>query len=141
MNNKPSVSTLKKYLNAMSKTKFKYVTAERLSKMVGIYPEVITDTLSYFDPMLVMDYEYNLLELIPQIKDYIIVQEEKKTPINRSTSVTKKELHDYESVNDFVYRKMSIGGMIDKSVELTDHDLRILKKLINEEQAKRKNKK
>ena len=141
MNNKPSVSTLKKYLNAMSKTKFKYVTAERLSKMVGIYPEVITDTLSYFDPMLVMDYEYNLLELIPQIKDYIIAQEEKKTPINRSSAVTKKELHDYESVNDFVYRKMSIGGMIDKSVELTDHDLRILKKLINEEQAKRKYKK
>ena len=37
----PSVSVLKKYLNAMSKKKVKYMTCERLSNLVGVYPEVI----------------------------------------------------------------------------------------------------
>ena len=67
----PSISVLKKYLSAMGKIKKKYVTADRLSKEVGIYPEVINETLSFFDPMVNMDYEYNLLELVPQIKQYI----------------------------------------------------------------------
>lgn len=74
----PSVSTLKKYLSCMSKMKAKYITAERLSKVVGIYPEVISDTLSYFDPTLKMDYEYNLLELVPTIKQFIEDKEKKK---------------------------------------------------------------
>ena len=57
----PNVSTLKKYLSAMAKIKKKYITAERLSKVVGVYPEIINENLSYFDPMINMDYEYNLL--------------------------------------------------------------------------------
>ena len=34
----PSVTVLKKYLSAMNKIKAKYVTAERLSRVVGVYP-------------------------------------------------------------------------------------------------------
>lgn len=136
----PNVTTLKKYLTAMSKTKAKYVTSERLSKIIGQYPEVISENLSYFNPMITMDPSYNLLELIPQIKSFINDIEDKKTPVVHAEAITKKVLDEYSSINDFVYRKMSVGGIIDKNAILTDKDLRILKKLINEEQLKRKNK-
>ena len=49
-------------------------------------------------------------------------------------------MEQYESLNDFVYQKYSVGGMIDKGTELTDRDLRVMKKLIAEELAKRKQK-
>ena len=53
--------------------------------------------------------------------------------------VTKKQLEQYSSINDFIYQKMSIGGLIDRSAYLTDTDLRTLKRLINQEQLARKN--
>ena len=141
----PSISVLKKYLSAMSKIKKKYVTADRLSKEVGIYPEVINDTLSYFDPMVNMDYEYNLLDLIPQIKEYIEEVEEakakeKKPAVNKPVA-RKSDVSKYTSVGDFIYQKMTIGGMLDKYMQLTDNDLKTLKKLIVEEQQSRKKKK
>lgn len=136
----PSVSTLKKYLSCMSKMKAKYITAERLSKVVGIYPEVISDTLSYFDATLKMDYEYNLLELVPTIKQFIEDKEKKKDVLIRIDPISKKDVDKYDSVIDFVYKKMAIGGFVDKSVNLSSSDLRILKRLINEELNKRKKK-
>ena len=136
----PSVSTLKKYLSCMSKMKAKYITAERLSKVVGIYPEVISDTLSYFDATLKMDYEYNLLELVPTIKQFIEDKEKKKDVLIRIDPISKKDVDKYDSVIDFVYKKMAIGGFVDKSVNLSCSDLRILKRLINEELNKRKKK-
>ena len=57
----PSVTILKKYLSAMQKIKAKYITAERLSKVVGVYPEIINENLSYFDPMLAMYPSADLL--------------------------------------------------------------------------------
>ena len=137
---KPNVNTLKKYLNAMNKIKAKYITAERLSRVIGVYPEVINENLSYFEPMLMMDASYNLLELVPTIKEFIEKQEEKKPPLIHIIPVRKKEVEQYESLNDFVYQKYSVGGMIDKGTELTDRDLRVMKKLIAEELAKRKQK-
>ena len=137
----PSITTLKKYVVAMSKIKAKYVTADRLSRVVGVYPEVINENLSYFNPMISMDPSFNLLELIPDIKKYISEVEDKKSPVVRSEAVTKKNLEEYDSITDFVYRKMSIGGIVDKNADLSEKDLRIMKKLISDELAKRKSKK
>ena len=53
----------------------------------------------------------------------------------------KNEVDEYNSYFDFIYKKLTIGGMIDKSAELSDKDLKILKKLITDELADRKNKK
>ena len=65
----PKASELKKYLQGMAKfPKAKYITAERLSRVVGIYPEIINEQLSYFEPTLMMDPEYNLMELVPTLK-------------------------------------------------------------------------
>ena len=137
----PNVNVLKKYLNAMSKNKVKYMTCERLSRIVGIYPEVIAENLSYFDPMLNMDPSYDLLALIPQIKEYITNEEEKKAPSAPKVMATKKDVLGYESVSDFIYRKMTFGGMVDRNQVLTEKDLKILKRLINDELAALKKKK
>lgn len=134
----PNITQLKKYLNALTKIKAKYVTSERLSRVVGIYPEVINETFSYFDPMVTMDFEYNLLELVPQVKKYISDKENKKAPIDRSLMTTKRDLIGYESISDFIYQKLTISGMINKSATLSDKDLKVLKRLISDEQARRK---
>ena len=138
----PKVSEIKKYLNGLLSIKKKYVTSERLSRVIGHYPEDINETLSYFEPTIKMDPDFNLLELVPAMKQFIIDQEENKVPLVRSESIRKKDLERYESINDFVYKKMtSVGGLLDRNIILSDQDLRVLKKLITEEQANRKNKK
>lgn len=134
----PSVAVLKKYLAAMSKTKAKYITPEKLSRIIGVYPEVISETLSFFDPMINMDYEYDLTELIPAIEEYINKSQEKKPVLIKKNLVTQKILDQYSSIGDFIYKKMTIGGLLDPNTELSDKDLKILKKLIAEEQLKRK---
>ena len=137
----PNVKDLKKYLQGMAKLpKAKYITAERLSRIIGIYPEVINETLSYFDPMTKMDYEYNLLELVPAVKKFIEDKETKKAPLVKPVAVKKDELHSFDSYKDFIYQKLTHGGMLDWSVELSDKDLKILKKLIVEELDSRKGK-
>ena len=137
----PNVSVLKKYLNAMTKKKVRYMTCERLSAIVGVYPDVIAENLSYFDPMLNMDPDYDLLALIPQIKEYIQEQEEKKAPSAPKVVAKKKEVSEYESVSDFVYKKMTFAGMVDRNLVLREKDLRILKRLVNDELAALKKKK
>ncbi len=136
----PKVSDVKKYLNGIIKAKRKYVTCERLSKIVGVYPEIIASNLAYFQPMIKMDPEYNLLELVPTLKKYLNDKEESKSSnIVRTPVVYKKEVEQYEGITDFIYRKYaSTGGLIDRNAQLSDKDLKVLKKLISEEQAKRK---
>ena len=137
----PSVTVLKKYLSAMTKKKVKYMTAERLAHIIGVYPDVIAETLSFFEPMLKMDPSYDLLFLIPQIKEYIQNEEDKKSTNAPKVVATKKDVVEYESVNDFVYKKMTFAGMVDRNVQLNEKDLRILKRLVNDELAALKKKK
>lgn len=138
----PKLADVKKYLNAILKLKKKYVTTERLSRVVGLYPEIINETLSYFEPTINMDPDYNLMELVPTLKEFIEKAEEDKNNFLAKPQVVvkKKDVDQYDSIYDFVYRKMTnAGGLLDKNVILSDADLKILKKLISEEQAKRKN--
>ena len=136
----PKVSDVKKYLSALQKINKKYVTSERLSKVVGIYPEIISDYLSFFDMTLPMDPSFNLMELVPDMKAFVIEKEENKTNPNfKKPQIKKKEVQQYESIADFIYKKMTFaGGLLDKNVQLSDVDLRVLKKLIAEEQQRRK---
>ena len=137
----PKLSDVKKYLNAIINLKKKYVTSERLSKVVGVYPEIINENLSYFEPTLMMDPEFNLMELVPAMKKFVNEKEEaKNTTLVKKAPINKRQLEQYESVSDFIYKRMTFtGGLLDRNVVLSDTDLRILKKLISEEQARRKN--
>ena len=85
-----------------------------------------------------MDPEFNLMELVPTIKQYINEQEENKTLVKKPI-IKKKDIDKYESINDFIYKKMtSVGGLLDRNAVLSDTDLRVLKKLVVEEQNYRK---
>ena len=136
----PSVSTVKKYLVALTKVKKKYVTSESLSLTVGVYPEVINETLSYFNPMVNMDYKFNLLELVPDMKEWINKKEEAKKPAVPNQNVKKGDVDAFNSVSDFIYRKMTYNGIVDKNAYLSDKDLKLLKRIIAEEQKRRKSK-
>lgn len=136
----PSVSTIKKYLLALTKVKKKYVTSESLSLSVGVYPEVINETLSYFNPMVNMDYKFNLLELVPDMKKFLEKKEEAKKPADPALAVKKGDVNAFNSVSDFIYRKMTYNGIVDKNAYLSDKDLKVLKRLIGEEQKRRKSK-
>ena len=136
----PNITTLKKYLLSLSKIKAKYVTAERLSRIVGVYPEIINENLSYFEPTLMLDNSFNLLELVPAIKKFINEEEEKKAAkAVKKDFITRKNLEEFDSIPDFLYKKMTNGlGLVDRQANLSDRDLRALKRLINEELARRK---
>ncbi|MBE6136664.1 MAG: hypothetical protein E7181_05335 [Erysipelotrichaceae bacterium] len=135
----PSLSTVKKYYLALTKVKKKYVTSESLSLVVGIYPEVINETLSYFNPMVIMDYKFNLLDLLPDMKEFIAKKEEAKKP-TPTVIVKKGDVNAYNSVSEFIYKKMTYNGIVDKNAYLSDKDLKLLKKIIAEEQKRRKGK-
>lgn len=136
----PNITVLKKYLVSLSKIKAKYVTADRLSRVVGVYPEIINENLSYFEPTLMLDNSFNLLELVPNIKKYINEEEEKKAAkAVKKDFITRKNLEEFDSIPDFLYKKMTNGlGLVDRQANLSDRDLRALKRLINEELARRK---
>ncbi|MCR5565193.1 MAG: hypothetical protein K6F59_05335 [Gammaproteobacteria bacterium] len=136
----PTITLVKKYITAIGKVKAKYVTSERLSKSMGLYPEVINENLSYFEPMLNMDSSIDLLELVPAMKQYVIDLETKKVPVERKEVVAKKEYEEYKNINDFIYRKMTIGGMFDRDYVLSEKDLKIMKHLINNAGVKKKTK-
>ena len=138
----PKLSDVKKYLNGIIKLNKKYVTAERLSRAVGIYPEIINETLSFFEPTLMMDPEYNLMELVPTLKKWVNEKEEaKNNTLVKRPAIKKQDWEQYDSVSDFIYKRMTFtGGLLDRNVVLSDRDLRVLKKLISEEQLRRKQK-
>ena len=136
----PSLTTVKKYLAALTKVKKKYITSESLSLTVGVYPEVINETLSYFNPMVNMDYSFNLLDLVPEMKAFVEKKEEAKKPANPTLNVKKGDVNAFNSVSDFIYRKMTYNGIVDKNAYLSDKDLKVLKRIITEEQKRRKGK-
>lgn len=124
-------TTAKKYLSAINGSKRKHLTCEALSLHVGIYPEVIAKDLSEFEPMLAMDPSFNLRELVPALQAFIEEQsKEKKEP---RIAVKKAEISQYKSVADFVYNKMTIGGLVDRNIPLTEKDLKLLRHLVNQE--------
>lgn len=126
-------TTAKKYLSAIESSKRKFLTCEYLSKSMGIYPEIIAEHLSYFEPMLAMDPSFDLKELIPSLKQYIEEEESKKVAKTPIIKVNKKDVLEYKSVADFVYKKMTVGGLVSKSTSLSEVDLKVLKKLVQKE--------
>ena len=125
-------STAKKYLTAIEGSKKRYLTCDNLSRIMGIYPEVIAEQLSFFEPMLAMDPSFDLKELVPAISKYIEEEEAKKVkkPV---VKVSKKDLSEYKSVVDFVFKRMTFNGLVDRSVSLSEADLKSLKKLVQQE--------
>ncbi len=132
----------RKYLSTIKNTRGKNLTSETLARQMGIYPDVIREELSFFEPMITMDMEFNFRDLIPLIEQYI-ENEELNNPKKERVVIRKSELNQYSSVSDFLYQKLTIGGLVDKNKQLNELDLKTLKKLVNDELVKleKKNKK
>ncbi|MCQ2801505.1 MAG: hypothetical protein MJ222_02465 [Bacilli bacterium] len=125
-------TSAKKYLSAIKGSKIRHLTCEALSRSMGIYPDVIASDLSFFEPMLAMDLTFDLRDIIPSLESYIEEQEQAK-PKEHQLHSNSLELRGYESVGDFVYKKMTINGIVSKNVKLSEDDLKILAKLVDME--------
>ncbi len=133
---------LKKIYLGLKKMKKKYVTSEMLSDVIALYPDVINATLAYFDPMVNMDYQYNLMDLLEQIELEIGDKpSSSKKSNNKKNKEDKIEKLPYDSINTFIYERMTIGGFMNRDIYLSDSDLKLLKKLVIQEQENRKSNK
>lgn len=146
MENKPSISRLRRIKSTLEKKQKKYVTLDMLSRYVGLYSDVVADELVYFEPMVKMDTSMNMMDVLPLIQNYLAqvdeTNKENREKKPRRQAVRKKELLKYSSVGDFVYQKMAgPGGLIAPSANLNDHDLHVLELLVKQEISKRKKRK
>ncbi len=146
MENKHSISRLRRIKAVLEKKQKKYVTLDMLSRYVGLYQDVVADELVDFEPMIKMDTSLNMMDVLPAINEYLANVDQQNKVIRETKpkrqAVRKKELLEYKSIGDFVYRKMAgPGGLVSPSAELNDHDLRVLELLIKKEVATRKKKK
>jgi len=132
------VEEAKKYLKAMKANKTKYLTCEILAKDIGIYPDIIANALSYFDPLITMDMGYDLRNIQHPLSEFV---KEKEANRHTSRKPTKLVETKYKSVNDFVFSKYVVaGGLMDRSIELNTNDLKELKKVVTNELKIRKKK-
>jgi hypothetical protein len=115
-----------KIYQALSTTSQKYVTSEMLAQSIGIYADVINDALSLFNPVVTLDVTFNLLELLPLLATHLGSNKSVRQKNHRSAS----SILPYDSFTEFVYQKMTMAGIVDKSLQLSDKDLKIAKKLI-----------
>ena len=140
MNGKPTKADIKRILGGLKRSKKKFVTLEGLSRVVGLYPDVLADTLAYFEPMIRMDPSINVRDLEPQLREYVAEPLKPVSPDKpKRVTVSRKELARYSSIPDFVFKKMTnVGGLVDTAVVLSDEDLFVLDKLVQNELKRRK---
>ncbi len=138
---KPTKAEVKRILGALRRSKKKFVTLEALSRLVGLYPDVLAETLAYFEPMIRMDPSINARDLVPALEEYLKepMKPVASNPKPKKIAISKKKLAEYSSIADFVYKKMTnVGGLVDTSKKLSDEELRILEKLVQRETQRRR---
>jgi NADH/NAD ratio-sensing transcriptional regulator Rex len=127
--------TYQQIFDALNQLPHKYVTAEMLSQTLGIYPDMINEALSLFNPVVTLDVTFNLKDLLPQLENYLGTN---KPLITKKRTVTKTMEKQFASFSEFVYEKMTLAGIVDKNIVLSDKDLKLAKKLIQTELKSRK---
>lgn len=128
----PRLTTVKKALRSLRGSKAKFVSLDDLAKRLGVYSDVLGDELSYFAPSILLDPSFNVRSIEPYLESY--AQEHSST--RRIKPASQREVDAYDSVAAFVYGKMtSAGGLVDPSLRLDDHDLRLLAKVVKKERA------
>ena len=143
MANKPTKTEIRRIAGAIKRSKKKVIHLDALSRLTGLYPDVLGEKLREFEPMILLDDSINCRDLLPQLEEYLAAPSEnvKRKVGPKATPVRKKDLEEFSSVTDFVYKKMTnVGGLVDTSIRLSDDDLALLKRLIEREQKRRKKK-
>ena len=99
---------VKKYYDTIKNSNKKYVDSSYLSSIMGIREDVIREDLSYFDDLIRLLDDFNLVDILPLLHNYI------NTRTKREKTST-----NYESVTDFIYKNMTDhGGLVNKNVKL-----------------------
>jgi hypothetical protein len=128
-------SRAKLYLEGLLKAKKKHINTYELAQSVGILEDFIRDELSFIEPMVRLDLDFNLMELVPQLETMLTLKGERKRVSHKADEI------NYLSIADFVYKNMTVsGGIIDRNLELDNQQLKDLKKLVNKTIKYRSNK-
>lgn len=142
MGSKPTKTEIRRIAGAIKRSKKKVIHLDALSRLTGLYPDVLGEKLREFEPMILLDDSINCRDLLPRLEEYLEAPSEnikRKPASSKAPAVRKKDLAGYSSIADFVYKKMtSVGGLVDTSARLSDEDLALLKRLIENEQKARK---
>ena len=120
-------SRAKLYLEGLLKAKRKHINTYDLAQTVGIVEDFIRDELSNLEPMVRLDLDFNLMDLLPALEQFV-----GSKPSNKKAG-PKVKTQKYQNIAEFVYKNMTVsGGIIDQAFELNDQQLKDLKKLVND---------
>lgn len=135
----PRSKDIRLTLHFLAKSKAKFVSLDMCANAIGIYSDILGEELSYFAPSIMLDPSFNLKSLVPYLEEYLAKRKKERRKVKPAS---QKEVDEYASVGDFLYKKMTTaGGLVDSSVALDDHDLRLLLKIVRRERALLKAKK
>lgn len=125
-----SKTNAKKFINIISKSKKKVFTCDDLSRASGLKVDVIRDYMSEFYGMIYLDPNHNLVDLLPDLNNFVLVKS--KTSNKKVKKISHKEYEEYASVTDYIYKKMTLpGGIFDSGYVVNAKDKKILKHLLN----------
>jgi hypothetical protein len=126
-----SLTLLKKIVLQLKKTNQKYITVDDLSQQLGIYPEKISEVIAFFNPLILMDMTSNLRDNLTDMENYLTTKIQPKEM--KKTKRIRFDIKAYKSMLDYLYQHLTIDGILDKTRQLTIAELKIIKKIINEE--------
>jgi hypothetical protein len=126
-----SLPLLKKIVLQFKKTNQKYITVDDLSQQLGIYPEKISEVIAFFNPLILMDMTSNLRDNLTDMENYLTTKIQPKEM--KKTKRIRFDIKAYKSMLDYLYQHLTIDGILDKTRQLTIAELKIIKKIINEE--------
>jgi hypothetical protein len=126
-----SLTLLKKIVLQLKKTNQKYITVDDLSQQLGIYPEKISEVIAFFNPLILMDMTSNLRDNLTDMDNYLTTKIQPKEM--KKTKRIRFDIKAYKSMLDYLYQHLTIDGILDKTRQLTIAELKIIKKIINEE--------
>lgn len=119
-----------KYISIMEEWSKEEMKVKDLAFKVGIYEDVIANELANFDPLIRLYPDYNILQILPELKKKYQIKKRKQSAVTIKAD-------EYTSVADFVYKNMTMpGGIIDPNISLDKEQLKILRKLANQELKK-----
>lgn len=120
---KLSKEKARKYNDALTSIKKKYITVYDLSQATGIKERFLREDLAYFDPMIRLDQGYDIRPLLPKIAKYAKPRKPRKS----------KETEPLPDLGAFIYDRMTLpGGIFDRDAQLDIKQLRLMKRIINE---------
>ncbi len=141
---KPSKTLIRRVISALAGTRKKVVYLDDLSNLIGVYPDILGQELCYFNPLIRLDPTINIRDMSEDFREYILTPldpEKKRAKVHRKDGVSSEELKSYSSTLDFVSKKLTnFAGLVDRSLSLSDHDLRLLIKLAERDRKRLKSK-